>query len=558
MAFDGFVMKNIISELNNTIIDSKVNKIFSPTKNDIVFNLYNYGKSYNLLINSSAENCRICCSNFQRKNPTTPSNFCMLLRKYLTGSRILEFRTFGLERIAEITFECFSDSSGITTKKIFAEIMNRYSNINLTNSDNSIIGSLKYCDKSFYTLPNSLKMDISKIYSFEEFLSILNPNYSDNLISILVNSITGVSKSLAFNLLQKTNIDEKSFSKNDLKTIFEHLKQLLNANSNLLYFNEFKIGNKIDFSLDINTCPKDYIMPLNTYIDKFYYDKENKECFSNEKYRIEKLINTSLKKCKRKLENIESKLNDCKNMDIYRIYGELLNSNLYKISNLHSNSVELENYYENNKIIKIPLDISVSVKKNAEKYFKKYKKLKNASKIVLEQKDDALKEYSYLESILFALNISTTLDDLFEISSEISDTLINKSKKQKINKKLKKSTKKQNSDSFSLEKIDIDGYTIFIGKNNRQNEFLTLKFASRNDIWFHIQDLPGSHVVLKTNNLELNDEIIYKCASLAKKYSKGSNDSNVSIDYTLIKNVKKSPSGKPGMVIYNTCKTIII
>lgn len=558
MAFDGFVMKNIISELNNTIIDSKVNKIFSPTKNDIIFNLYNYGKAYNLLINTSAENCRICCSNFQRKNPTTPSNFCMLLRKHLTGSRILNVKTFGLERIAEITFECFSESSGITTKKIFAEIMNRYSNIILTNSDNSIIGSLKYCGKSIYTLPNSLKMDLSEFCSFEEFLSILSPNYSDNLISILVNSITGMSKSLAFNLLQKTNIDEKSFSENDLKTIYEHLRKLLNNNSNLFYFNEFKIGNKLDFSLDINTSPKDCIMPLNTYIDKFYYDKEIKECFSNEKYRIEKLINTHLKKCKKKLENIENKLNDCKNMDTYRIYGELLNSNLYKISDLHSNFVELENYYENNKLIKIPLDISISAKKNAEKYFKKYRKLKNASQIVLEQKKEALKEYSYLESVLFALNISTTLDDIFEISSEISDTLINKSKKQKINKKIKKSTKKQNSDSLSLEKVDIDGYTIFIGKNNRQNEFLTLKYASRNDIWFHIQNLPGSHVVLKTNNLNLNDEIIYKCASLAKKYSKGSNDSNVSIDYTLIKNIKKSPSGKPGMVIYNTCKTIIV
>lgn len=560
MAFDGFVMKNIISELNNTILDSKVNKIFSPTKNDIVFNLYNYGNSYNLLINCSAENCRICCSNFQRKNPVTPSNFCMLLRKHLTGSRILEFKTFGLERIAQITFECYSEFSGITTKKLIAEIMNRYSNIILTDSDNSIIGSLKYCGKSIYTLPDSSKRDISNISSFDNFLNIIQNDKSDNLISKLVNSFTGVSKSLAFNILQKTNIDSKIYSDNDIKIIFEYLKNLLNTDSVSLYFDEFKIGNKLDFSLNLssNNSSKENAIHLNTFIDKFYYNKENKEYFSNEKYRIEKLINTNLKKCNKKLENIENKLNDCKNMDIYRIYGELLNSNLYRISELRGNFVELENYYENNKIIKIPLDISVSVKKNAEKYFKKYKKLKNASQIVLEQKDDALKEHSYLESVLFSLNLSTTLDDLFEISSEIHDTLNNKSQKKKINKKIKKSAKKQISDSSNLEKIDIDGYSIFIGKNNKQNEFLTLKFASRSDIWFHIQDLPGSHVVLKTNNLELNDEIIYKCASLAKKYSKGANDSNVSIDYTLIKNIKKSPSGKPGMVIYNTCKTIIV
>ena len=242
-------------------------------------------------------------------------------------------------------------------------------------------------------------------------------------------------------------------------------------------------------------------------------------------------------------------------MDTYKIYGELLNSNLYKISDLRSNFVELENYYENNNLIKIPLDISITVKKNAEKYFKKYRKLKNASKIIIDQKNDALKEHSYLEAILFSTTIAKTLDDLSEIESEISDSLCSKSQKKKNNKKI---NKKNSTNSFNLEKLEIDGYTIFIGKNNRQNEYLTLKFASRADFWFHVQSLPGSHIVLKTNNLEINDDIIYKCASLAKQFSKASDSLHVSVDYTQIKNIRKSPSGKPGMVIYNTYKTIIV
>lgn len=558
MAFDGFVMKNIICELNNTILDSKVNKIFSPTKNDIIFNLYSYGKTYNLLINSSAENCRICSSNSPKKNPITPSNFCMLLRKHLTGSRIIEFKTFGLERVVEITFECYSESSGITTKKIIAEIMNRYSNIILTNENNSIIGSLKYSGKTIYSLPNSNKNNFLEVSSYEDFFKIIQEDKSNDLISKLVNSFTGMSKSLIFNILQKNNINSKNYSENDINTIFEYLKKLLNTNLNALYFEEFKLGTKIDFSLNFSknkNLISDNPMALNTFVDNFYYEKENLEFFSNEKYRIEKILTSNIKKCNKKLENIENKLNDCKNMDSYRVYGELLNSNLYKISDLHSNFVELENYYENNRAIKIPLDISISVKKNAEKYFKKYRKLKNASQIVLAQKDEALKELSYLESILFALNISNSINDLFEIASEINETLSSKIQNKKISKK---NIQKKDSISFNLEKLEIDGYTIFIGKNNRQNEYLTLKFASRNDMWFHVQDLPGSHVVLKANNLDLTDEIIFKCASLAKKYSKATNSLNVSIDYTNIKNIRKSPSGKPGMVIYNTCKTIIV
>lgn len=555
MAFDGFVMKNIIDELRFSVLDSKVNKIFSPTKNDILFNLYSLGKTYNLLINSSAENCRICTSNSQRKNPTTPSNFCMLLRKHLTGSRIISFNTFGLERVVEIVFECYSESTGITIKKVIAEIMNRYSNIILVGEDNSVIGSLKYCGKTVYTLPDSSKKNLLEISSFDEFLQILNSENSDDLISKLLNSFTGISKSLAYNILEKNNINSKSFSENDLKIIFENLINLINASYTNISFDTLKIGNKTDFSPVVKQNINTDVLPLNDFIDKFYFEKENKEYFSNEKYRIEKIINTNLKKCKKKLENIKNKLAECENMDVYRIYGELLNSNLYRINDLRSNFVELENYYENNKTIKIPLDISLSVKKNAEKYFKKYKKLKNASQIVLSQKDDALKELSYLETILFSLNIAHTLDDLSEISLEIKDVFNEKSQKQKKNKKV---LKKNLPVSFNLEKLEIDGYTIFIGKNNKQNEYLTLKFANRNDIWFHIQDLPGSHVVLKTNNLELTDDIIYKCASLAKKYSKGSDSLNVSIDYTPIKNIKKSPSGKPGMVIYNICKTIIV
>ncbi len=568
MAFDGFVMNGIIKELNKTIIDGKVNKVYSPTKNDVLFNLYTFGKTYNLLINLSSDNCRICTTNYQRPNPNSPSNFCMLLRKHLTGGRISEIKTFGTERIVKIIFECYSDNSEIVTKNLYAEIMNRYSNIILTDSTDKIIGSLKYTGKEVYTLPESDKIDLTTIESFSEFLNVLNNQEADDLILKLSNSFVGVSKSLIHSLVLKHNIDKENYSEKDLQVIYNELITLINSSVDKLFINEINIGNKKDYSLDYdlssNVSDASDIsndsddLKINNYIDTFYYNKESKEQFEGEKYRLEKVVTTALKKCNKKLENIENKLRDCENQDQYRIYGELLNTNLYKISDLHSTSVKLENYYDNNNTINIPLDISISVKKNAEKYFKKYRKLKNAASIVLSQKDDALKEQSYLESILYSISIANTLDDLTDISSEIQDTLLAKS--QKLNSKKRKllQQKKKQSETFNLEKIEFNGYTIYIGKNNKQNEYLKLKFSSRNDIWFHIQTLSGSHVVLKLNGLELTDEIIYKCASIAKQYSKGANDLHVSIDYTPIKNIKKSPTGKPGMVIYNTYKTIII
>ena len=227
-------------------------------------------------------------------------------------------------------------------------------------------------------------------------------------------------------------------------------------------------------------------------------------------------------------------------MEIYKIYGQLLTSNLYRLnSNENLDFVELENYYDNNNLIKIPLDKTINIHKNADKFFKKYNKLKNTLEIVNIQKQEALIEINYIESIVFSLEKANNFDDLNDIYTEITENF-----QMKPNKTQTPNTKKKKipSTAPSLESVTIDGYLIYYGKNNIQNNYLTLKFASKNDIWFHVQDLHGSHVVLKVNNIdeEIPENILYKCAKLAKENSKASSSLNVPVDYCKIKFVKNA------------------
>ncbi len=246
-------------------------------------------------------------------------------------------------------------------------------------------------------------------------------------------------------------------------------------------------------------------------------------------------------------------------MDTYRQYGELLTANLYQINpNENRSQITLENYYENNAIITIPLDHKINIQKNIEKYFKKYNKLKNALTIVTQQKKDTEKELDYIESIVFSLENAKSIEDIVEIYSEISENMT--TKKEVLKKQKNKiSKKKPKQKEILLQTINIDGFTIYIGKNNVQNDYLSLKFAHPNDLWFHTQKIHGSHILLRNpENLEIPNEILLKCAKLAKENSKAKLSSNVPVDYTKAKFIKKSSGSKPGFVTYTNYKTMFV
>ena len=558
MAFDGIVTKSVVSELNNILIGARVNKVFEPSKTEIVLSLYNNGINYLLTINIHPENYRLHLTKYSKKNPVNAMNYCMLLRKYLIGFKISSIKSFDLERLVKIHFEGNNELHDNVSYTLIAELMGRRSNIVLLNNKNVIIDSLKHIITSTreilparpYEYPELFKTSLLELENFDSFYRLVsNTSYTD--ISVCLSDLfIGFSTVFVNNILNELSIENSTHDINDLKEIYEYIINLLNnlGTDNVSFK---KISNKdytIDFSKQNNL--------INYELDDFYYKKESTDEFEIKKSHLLKIILSSLKKCSKKLENINHKLAECENMDKYRLYGELLTANLYKFKDVSEtpSEIELENYYDNNNLIKIKLDTTCSIQKNMEKFFKKYNKLKNTLTVVTDQKKEAELELRYIESIIYSLDSVTSIEDLREIHDEFIENVSIK----KISYKNLKVSKPKEKEEVHLNKYNINGFDVYVGKNNKQNDYLTLHFAQKNDLWFHVQAFHGCHVVLKTNGKEPDEDTIFKCALLAKQNSKASLDKNVSIDYTYIKYVRKAPGQKPGMVNYTNYKTIIL
>lgn len=574
MAFDGFITKSVITELNNTILGAKVNKVYEPTKNDVVLSLYNNGNNYLLDLCANPDFCRICLTTHTKQNPQNAYNFCMLLRKYLIGGKITKISNYDLERTIEIQFECYNDLNDLVKRKLFVEIMSRQSNIILTNENNIIIDTLKHFDNNVRELLPAHEYvftPINKISfldtSFDDLIELKNNSECVSITNFFMNTFIGFSKPLIKETLTNLKISDEDLSAENLQNLYDYFTELI-LNLGTTKVNCKKISEK-DYTLVLNENELDYedeikendILHVNYFLDEFYYNKEENSLFINSRNSLLKIVSSSLKKVYKKLENIDLKLKECDEMDKFRLYGELLTANLYKLnSGVNVDSITVENYYNNNTPITIPLDKSLSVQKNIEKYFKKYNKLKNALVIVSAQKREAEQELNYIESIVFNLSNSKTLNDINEVYEEIAE---NVSTKKAVSKQEKnKQSKKNNSTKIELDSEIIDGYTVYIGKNNIQNDYISLKFSNPNDIWFHTQKIHGSHILLRNpENLDIEDipeNVLFNCAKLAKENSKASSSLNVSVDYCYAKFVKKVSGAKPGMVIYNNFKTIIV
>lgn len=565
MAFDGITTKSISYELQHSILGGKINKIFEPNKNEVLLSIYANGKNYALNICIDSNLYRIHLTTNAKPNPLNAPNFCMLLRKHLIGYKIKAISSNdNLERIIKIELEGYNELNDLTTKYLIVELMGKHSNIILLNDKFFIIDSLRHLDtlsNSYrdilpaheYTYPENNKNNFYTIKSAEEFCNLILANNVTNLTNFLVSYFTGFSKPFIKNIIIKQNIRNTDFSKDDILKMYEYLSKILNnLDSNeislIKYSNE---KGKLDYVIDL--VPKSSDLDINFYIDDFYYNKETNNNYVSYRNNILKLISHILKKYSLRLESINKKLKECENKDLYKLYGELITANLYKFSkDYNSDKVELENYYDNNSILTIPLDNMISIANNAKKYFKKYNKLKNALEIVTLQKKETEEELQYIESIIYELEYAKDIQEVNEIYNEISENPIFKDYIQSNNKT---NTKKETNISTPRE-YHIDGFTVLVGKNNKQNDYLTTKLASPNDIWFHTKDIHGSHVILKNPSENVSNDTLIKCAKLAAYYSKGRLSSNVPVDYCFVKYVKKPNGSKPGMVIYTNNKTL--
>ena len=582
MAFDGIVTKAVVSELNTCLINGKINKIFEPNKNEILLGIYSGGKNYCLNISIDSVNYRINLTTNSKPNPQNVLNFCMVLRKHLTGGTIRRIYSTGLERIVFIDVDVYNELNDLITKTLVVELMGKHSNIILLNSEHTVIDSLRHLNKfdnsnrdifpgSKYLNIESAKKDFLAVKTFDEFYRDVSID-SENLPSTLSKVYNGFGKKNVSYLLETLNIPT-AVSTNNLKEVYSYLKDLFANMPDNVVLKEYSSVKKDYFAYKSTNDG----LAANFYLDDFYTSKEQSEQFKQYRDTVLKLVLNHVGKIKERISTIDLKIADCTNAEKYRLYGELITSNLYRIPDYPQAEVTLENYYDNNNLITIPLDEKFSPSKNAKNFFKKYRKLQNTIAIVEKQKELSEAELSYLESIVYELEEVSTIEDIDNIYSEICDNLIfgknaNTVNNHVYNKQSKitnsKSSKQSNASNMP-EKRNIDGYTVYIGKNNKQNDYLTCRLAQNSDIWFHTKDIHGSHVVLKTDSLHsssenssasctfnIPDSVLYKCASIAAYYSKARMSQNVPVDYTLIKYVKKPNGAKPGMVIYTNNKTI--
>ena len=588
MAFDGIVTKAVVSELNTCLINGKINKIFEPNKNEILLGIYSGGKNYCLNISIDSVNYRINLTTNSKPNPQNVLNFCMVLRKHLTGGTIKRIYSNGLERIVFIDVYVYNELNDLITKTLVVELMGKHSNVILLNSEHTVIDSLRHLNKfdnsnrdifpgSKYLNIESDKKDFLAVKTFDEFYRDVSID-SENLPSTLSKVYNGFGKKNISYLLETLNIPT-TVSTNDLKKVYSYLKDLFANMPDNVVLKEYSSVKKDYFAYKSTNDG----LSVNFFLDDFYTSKEQSEQFKQYRDTVLKLVLNHVGKIKERISTIDLKIADCTNAEKYRLYGELITSNLYRIPDYPQ---------------AIPLDEKFSPSKNAKNFFKKYRKLQNTIVIVEKQKELSEAELSYLESIVYELEEVSSIEDIDNIYSEICDNLIfgknantvnnhvytstnkvanlnnsnylNHSKNGNLKKANSKGNKQSKENSSNMpEKRDIDGYTVYIGKNNKQNDYLTCRLAQNSDIWFHTKDIHGSHVVLKNDSLHsssensstsctfnIPDSILYKCASIAAYYSKARMSQNVPVDYTYIKYVKKPNGAKPGMVIYTDNKTI--
>lgn len=580
MAFDGLMTYTLLKELQQTLIGGKVDKIFEPNSNEIVLGIYHNCTSYALNIVTTSNNYRMCLTTHSKANPNFAPNFCMILRKYLLNTRITNISTMGLERLFIIEFEGHNKSGDFTPKKLMIELMGKHSNVILVNSNNIILDALKHFDinsNSYrnvlpnfaYTFPISNKLDFFEMQNAEDFYhsilkyqSISEKELSESTIEItsfglsqmIPNTFTGISKSSILSFIEELEISDV-FCKENCQKVYNHIYNILYHPDNVtVHIDKNDYYLKMDSSLGQNSM-------ISFDIDDYYFQKEHNENFITYRTNLSRLILQHLKKLTNKLNTVNDKLQECKNTESYKLFGELITNNLYRINNVHQEYIEIENYYDNNRLIKIPLDKSITPSENAKRYFKKYHKLKNAKLIVESQKSEIEQDINYLESIIYELQTAKAIEDIDEIYNEFSENFasshMQKQNKKKVNKKLSKNQKKKDDTVGEPIKTVIDGFTVLIGKNNRQNDSIT-KQAQPDDLWFHTKDIHGSHVILKTNQSSPSQETINSVAAIAAFYSKANQSSNVPVDYTYIKYVKKPSKAKPGMVIYSNHKNVIV
>lgn len=575
MALDGLVIHSLAYELHTKLVGGKVDKIHQPENDELVLFIRNNKENFKLVLSSSASNPRVYIANdYKKENPIKAPMFCMLFRKYIQGGIITEISQVNFERIIKISVESFDELKEKTTKDIYIEIMGRHSNIILTQN-NKIIDSIKRIPTSVsrvrqllpnisYELPPAQdKVNPIKGTSIKSFINTLR-EFDGPIYKCIYSKFLGISPSVAKEICYRANLtpNDKAEDKtrDELSDLYRVFSDLFTKIKNNEYDPCMVIDEKVDKVIDFSCISLNFLdgnkfiknESISQIIEDYYKTKDFKDRIHQRTSDLRKSISIKLDRLYHKQKKIEKELLDADNADEFKIKGELLTSYIYMIEKGMEN-VEVANFYdENYSNIIIPLNKNLTPSENAQRYFKKYSKLKTAKIELTSQIAICNEEIEYLENIMLGIENCENLEELSDIKDELIRLGYAKAPYRYKAKKDIDLTTKPN------QFVSSDGFTILVGKNNKQNDYLTLRIADPEDIWMHTKNIPGSHVIIKCAGKEVPDETLYEAAMLAAFYSKGRMSSQVPVDYTIKKHVKKPSGSKPGMVIYETNSTIYV
>ena len=568
MAFDGITIANIVTELNQTITGGKINKIAQPENDELIITIKNQRKQYRLFLSASASLPLIYLTETNKPSPMTAPNFCMLLRKHIGSGKIIAIEQPGMERIIRFTIEHLNELGDLCTKYLIVEIMGKHSNIIFCNEEDQIIDSIKHVSAHMSSVREVLP---GRPYFIPETQSKLNPFALTeeifqekifprpvNVAKAIYTSITGISPLMAEEVCYRAGIDGGIPTDG-----LEDVERVHLAHTFLRMVDDIRDGHFEPNIIYKGKEPVEFAcFPLSQYQDyravsypsifpvlETYYAEKNIVTKMRQKtVDLRKIVQNALERNVKKYQLQQKQLKDTEKKEKYRVWGELLNTYGYEVEP-GAKSMEALNYYTN-EMIQIALDETMTPQENAKKYFDKYSKLKRTKEALDTLLQETGDEIKHLESIAASLDIASSEEDLVQIKEEMMEYGYVK-RKNTGGKKVKVTSR-------PYHYISSDGYDIYVGKNNFQNDELSFKFASGNDWWFHAKGQPGSHVIVKSKNEELPDRTFEEAGKLAAYYSKGRQAPKVEIDYTQKKNLRKPTGGKPGFVVYYTNYSLLI
>ncbi|PMC38382.1 hypothetical protein CJ195_07900 [Bacillus sp. UMB0899] len=558
MSFDGLFTYTITEELKNVLLNGKITKIHQPYKYDLIFQIRSGGKNHKLFLSAHPSYARLHLTNESYENPSEPPMFCMLLRKHLEGGVIEHIEQPGMERIVIIDVRSRNELGDVTVKRLMIEIMGRHSNVILVDRERGmIVDSIKHLSPAVnrhrtvlpghsYVLPP--EQGKANPFEADEELVLKKLDFNSGKIAQqIVQQFSGISPLFASEVTHRAGLVNRRTIPEAFLSLINEIKE--NKISPSIYEQRQKEQFYMIHLTHLADAKVKSFPTISEALDRYYYGKAERDRVKQQGNDLERFMVNEKKKNEKKIKKLAATLDQAEKANEFQLYGELITANIYAIKK-GDKVADVINYYdEENKSITIPLDVQKTPSENAQKYFLKYQKAKNSVEVVHEQIQLAQAEIDYFEGLIQQIE-SASPKDIEEIREELIEGGY-------VKQRQSRNTKKKKSLKPILEHyLSTDGTEMIVGKNNKQNEYLTNKLAARDDIWLHTKDIPGSHVVIRNSNP--SEQTIVEAANLAAYFSKAKNSSSVPVDYTAIRHVKKPSGAKPGFVIYDNQQTVYV